>query len=261
MVIPLPLFVTVVKHALFRGMEPQAVTAVVAHAHNFLFRPHSHLLEPNDKPGYMFILLQGWVTLYRLTESGKEVTIGLHGPSDLVFEDMLYHDASPSSTGATSKTFTQAVGIPMNVMRHGIQQNPRLGANLMALMGRNMQNMGYLVEQLAANPAGVRVEKMLLRIMLAIHKQPVRFFSLPITKGEIAQFLGLSRETFSRCLHELGSGGIHVHQNQVSMDSLQNLCKACDLHVAGMCTRFNDTNFCRHQKERQVRIVNSRMSS
>jgi CRP/FNR family transcriptional regulator len=245
-VLQLPLRVSIFQHKLFQGVEQSVAVSMVNRCQHIHFRPREQVLEPGEKPSFILLILQGWISVYRLTENGHEATVRLYGPADVAFGDMLCDQSAPQNIGATSKVLTQAFGIPMHVMRHALSLSPKLGANLLEIVAQDMHNMSYLIEQITAYPAAERVERLLLQIMLLTHHQPVSAFTLPVKKNELADVLGITRETFSRNLHELEPDIATMPNGQIRLSDPSNLCHVCDLYTAKLCRRFNDPAICRY---------------
>lgn len=223
--------------------------SLVNRGHHLRFQPDIQILKPGEQPSSILFITQGWMSIHRLTESGDEVTTRLYGPSEIVFGDLLFRQPSPLNIGATSKVPVHAFGIPSDLMRQALLVSPKLSINLLAIVAKDMHNMGYMLEQIAAYSAVERVEKLLLKIMLTTHGKPVSTFILPVKKNELAHLLGITRETFSRNLHELESRITTGHNNEMHLSDARDLCHTCDLYTAALCERFNEPAFCRFANE------------
>ena len=61
--------------AVFRGLKAETVEHIVAPATALMLRPHEGIMTQDDPATAFFIVINGWVKLYRTTPSGDDTVI------------------------------------------------------------------------------------------------------------------------------------------------------------------------------------------
>ena len=63
--------------AVFRGLKAETVEHIIAPATAVMLRPHEWIIRQDDPATAFFIVIDGWVKLYRSTPSGDETVIDI----------------------------------------------------------------------------------------------------------------------------------------------------------------------------------------
>ncbi len=238
------------NHRLFHGVDDDVFFYLQKHAKMMTLSAGKTIIMPGDRPLYLYLIGDGWVKIYHLNEEGHETVFGLLGPHDLLFGDLMFL-VEESSVGAVAESSLELVALPVDVMLAMILKTPKLATNLMAIVADQMQHVVRLLEQVVAEPAMAKVLNTLLRLMLDGDNIPKKEFDLPLAKTEIAHCLGLSRETFSRCLARMEEYNIKIDGRRVVLEHDRALCPFCDPLMATHCHRFGEKNFCRRSVDFQ----------
>ncbi len=65
-------------------------------------------------------------------------------------------------------------------------------------------------------------------------------FTLPFKKQIIANYLGMTPETFSRTLKQMKTIGVSVDDDVIRMKDAFALCHFCDSDTASLCPKYSD---------------------
>src|SRR6476661_1189132 len=65
----------ITRVAVFRGLKSETVQHIIAPATAIMLRPHEWIIRQDDPATAFFIVIDGWVKLYRSTPSGDETVI------------------------------------------------------------------------------------------------------------------------------------------------------------------------------------------
>lgn len=164
------------------------------------------ILEPEDKDK-VYIIKRGQVKLYQLTEDGKRVIIDTLGPGG-VFGNFGSGDQGQNFAQATSDTFICIA--KKNTFFHTVSQKPDVSSKLMMMLfdqitqardyiaamagGNVLSKLKYKLAELGGKYGEEKGEKV---------KITQRF-----THEEIADMIGVSRETITKLLGSLRRRGI-----------------------------------------------------
>lgn len=227
---------------LFQGLELDTIRNIARVGTIRKFERGVRIISQGDHPLGIFVILDGRVKVFRCTEDGEEVITRLLGPSESILENVVFY-GKPSPVSAQTEGDAMLLALPANQLMHCIGQHPQFALNIMAVLAERTNEMMYQLELVTIHPAVERVAHFLLRVMLE-GRGPRQEFSLPYEKAEIANHLGLTPETFSRCLKVLSERGINVKGKTVQLASKEALCASCDPVHAHKC-RDRDKVHCR----------------
>lgn len=158
------------------------------------------------------LLLSGVVRVYKIGETGREITLyrfGLGQSCILTANAILSRQAFPAI--ATVEQAAEAVLIPAGTFREWVRTSDLWRGFVFDLLSQRLASVMALVDEVAFRRMDARVAGLLLgRARL---EGPVR-----LTHQAIAAELGTSREVVSRILEDLASAGlIHLARGQIDV--------------------------------------------
>lgn len=159
-----------------------------------------YLYRQNDPFNTLYIVRSGAVKTVLLDSSGCEQVTGFYYPGDLFGLDGInthhYATSSMSLGNATvcAVDFSQLEKITTFV--------PSLQHHIFKMMAREIERSQRVMSVLNHKTAEQRMAFLLLRYALHLRRlqQPTREFSLPMSRKDMANHLGLAVETVSRIL-------------------------------------------------------------
>jgi len=183
--------------------------------------PKGHVLFYRDDPAEcFFIVMDGWVKVYRDTITGDEAVIGVFTKGETLAEAAAFlEDGYPASAQVVEEA--RLVPVFSNTVRHMVHDNPDIALNMMASMSRHMHRLVVEVEQLKTCSATQRVIEFLLRRCSSSSGPAVVF--LPYDKTLISRRLGMQPESLSRILAKLRKIGVRTEQNRVLINDVELL--------------------------------------
>jgi CRP-like cAMP-binding protein len=220
---------------LFTGLDMDGMEAVLCHAQVRHFQKNALLLMEREQPERLYLVLKGWVKIFRSTAGGEEIILQMLSPGSTIMESAVFLNAAlPAGAQATEKV--TVLSLPASKLRDCIKENRALLLNLLHIMSHGTEALFDQTETTRAKPVDDRVGWFLLKILLERGRKSARV-PLPYDKNLIASYLGMTRETFSRVLTRLKNKGFHVEKNTVIIPRLDALCGFCDSGIAGKCPR------------------------
>lgn len=206
--------------AVFRGLKPETVEHIIAPATAVMLAPHNILLRQGDPATAFFIVIDGWIKLYRITVSGEETVINILTKGDSFAEAVAFTGARfPATAEAVSDA--RVVRIPADHMVRCIQESPDIALAMIASTSRHLHNLVQQVEQLKAQSGVQRVAEFL--VSLAPVENGSCVIALPYDKVLIAARLGLKPESLSRTFAKLKGVGVAVHTSHVAVNDVGKL--------------------------------------
>jgi len=189
-----------------------------------------HLFRQGDKADNFFVILQGWIKLYRGTAEGEETILALFTRGDVFGEAAIFDNASyPFSAEAAADA--RLIDIPAGTLKDRAKKSPDLMLRITASISRELNKLQMENEHKILMDASQRVGCLLLQLSSGMLGGGGAF-SFPYDKALAAQRLGMKPETFSRALAQLKTAGVAVRGPEIAIDSFARLSDYC----CGHCT-------------------------
>lgn len=205
---------------ILRGLNPLMVERLIAPATVLSMREGETVFRQGDPADAFFIVIEGWVKLYRITLSGEEAVISLFTKGDSFAEAVAFTgQVYPATAEAVSKA--RIVRIPGSHVVKCIRTVPDIALAMIASVSQHLHNLVYQVEQLKAQTGVQRVAEFLVSLAGVDHGSCM--IALPYDKVLIAGRLGLKPESLSRAFAKLRPLGVEVHSAHVLVQDLGKL--------------------------------------
>ncbi len=219
--VPTPVDLAVVSRiAVFRGLKPDTIQRIVAPATVATLREREVLFRQGDPAAAFFIVVEGWVKLYRITLSGEETVIHVLTKGDSFAEAVAFTGASYPAT-AEAVSDARVVRIPADHVVRCIREMPDIALAMIASTSQHLHHLVQQVEQLKAQSGVQRVAEFLAGLCPA--EQGSGTIALPYDKVLIAARLGLKPESLSRAFAKLRSFGVDVRASHVAVRDIAKL--------------------------------------
>jgi CRP/FNR family transcriptional regulator, dissimilatory nitrate respiration regulator len=222
------------KLPLFAGLPGPDVDALISAAKATDYRKNERLFLQGEPAQRLFVIIQGWVKLFRGTLEGDEAVVALFTRGDVFGEAVIFDDTNyPFSAMAAEDA--KLLEIPGSLLKLRARENPEITKRIMASMSREMHKLQMEHEHMALMNAPQRVGCLLLQLAAGMIGKGGTF-SFPYDKSLAAQRLGMKPETFSRALAQLKPVGVKVHGSEIDIDDFQRLID----YTCGNCTAYPD---------------------
>ena len=183
------------------------------------------LYSATDRTGGFSNILSGVVKLSRTLSDGRQQIVGLQFPPDFLGRPF------KSGNAITAEAVTEVVlcSLPQAAVERMIAESPSLEHRLYQQSLRELDEARELMVTLGRKTAAEKVASFLM--MIARHLDPASqerrstAFNLPLTRADIADYLGLTIETVSRQLTRLRSANIIqiVNKHHIIVPNLTRL--------------------------------------
>jgi CRP/FNR family transcriptional regulator len=152
-------------------------------------------------------VIRGVVKLTKTLEDGRQQIVGLQFAPDFLGR----LNAVENAVSAEAASDVSLCRVPKAALERMVKSNPALAERLMAQTLRELDEAREWMVTLGRKTAAEKVASFLL--LIATHLDPEaegdsRRFDLPLSRADIADFLGLTIETVSRQLSRLKADGI-----------------------------------------------------
>ncbi len=194
-------------------------------------RRGEHLFRVGDHLQSLYAVRFGSIKTYIPTEDGSEQILGFHMPGELISLDAL-----GGGSHACAAVALETVGLcelPIFRFEELCHVLPSLQRQMMRLIGKEVAGDHAMLLLLGKTSAVKRLATFLLDVSLRLERRgfSAREFNLSMPRVDIANYLGLARETVSRLLTRFQDDGlliinrrrVHIHD----MDGIKTLAGLC----------------------------------
>lgn len=210
---------------LFAGLAADDLARLLRHARVREFARNTLLFNQGDEADRFFVVLEGWVRLYRVAGDGNEVTIHLFGRGESLAEAALLASGRYPVNGLAVDR-SRLLVIPGDAFLAALREDRELCLAMMASMARRLQGFVGQIEQLSYRSTTERLAAFLIN--LAPVEDGACEIHLPIDKALIAARLGMQPETLSRAFARLRRHGVETSGSQVRIADLGALRRIVD---------------------------------
>ena len=204
----------------FSGLTPAAIAPLLEGAIAKSFSRHAVLFLQGEPATRFFVVLDGWVRLYRQSPQGQEVTIAVFGRGDS-FAEAVVLQTMPFPVSAQVIADSHLLVIPAEGFMRHLRGSTDLCFNVMAAMARQLQDLVFQLENVSSRSTVQRLALFLLR--LCERETGGCRIELPLDKNLIAARLGMQPETLSRCLAKLRSAGVESDGHALTIGDVARL--------------------------------------
>jgi CRP-like cAMP-binding protein len=214
-------FALVARLPIFTGLDQARTRRLLDHALVRSFGRSAVLFLQDEPATRFYVILDGWVRLYRQTSEGQESTIAVYARGDSFAEAAILQSGAVPVTAVVIDDARLLVIEAEPFLRH-LRADPKLCLNMMASMSNHLRRLVQQVEQLTVRSSTERLGDFLLRLVPAGDAGGA-VVRLPLDKAMIAARLGMQPETLSRALARLRPLGIETRGSRVTIHNLEML--------------------------------------
>ncbi|MEX0800623.1 MAG: Crp/Fnr family transcriptional regulator [Dehalococcoidia bacterium] len=202
--------------------------ALAASARRRRFR-RAQAIFHKDEPGEsLFIVERGSVRIYLPSPQGADLTLAVLGAGDF-FGDMALLDGGPRSASAMALEETSALVLERGDFTSIIESRTESAMAVLASVARRLREADEMAGDLAFLDVAGRLAKRLLELAAShgVQRQDGVLLDLPLTQEELANMVGVTRESVNRHLGNLRRAGVLGGRGRRlvirDMDGLRNL--------------------------------------
>lgn len=196
---------------IFGGLGSETLESLIDDAAVSHHERGEMLFLQGEPASYFFVVLEGWVKVYRMTSAGEEAVVGIFTRGQSFAEAAAFTGwVFPASAEAV--TDSRILRIPARRLFDKISKSPEIGLAMLASTSQHLHLLIRQVEQLKAHTGAQRVAEFLVSVA-PVKKGPC-MISLPYDKALLAGKLGLKPESLSRAFQRLKPCGVKIERDQ-----------------------------------------------
>ncbi|MBA2778020.1 Crp/Fnr family transcriptional regulator [Billgrantia kenyensis] len=205
---------------LFAGLEDETLALLTDGAQERNYRRGSLLFSVGEPADRFYVVLDGWVKLFRESPDGNECMVGLFTRGESFAEAAMFDRLGYPVNAAVAEDARLLVFTADHFLTT-LEQNHGLALNLLANLSGMLRYLVRQLDQLTNLPTYQRLAAFIVSLCPQDAEQAT--VCLPCDKLLIAGRLGMKPESFSRAMARLKEVGVCCERNCVHVENLRAL--------------------------------------
>lgn len=205
---------------LFGAMPMHIAQTIVGNHGPKLYEKGTLLFQQGEPATAFFVILDGWVKVYRITPDGEEAVVGVFHRGETFAEAAMFLGGRYPAC-AEVVTSARLLRIEGDSLRRQIREQPDVAMSMLASASYHLKFLVEQIEQIKLMSAPQRIACFLVQQSLT--REGPCTVELPYEKSLIANRLGMKPESFSRALAKLRPLGVTVNRENVTVSEIRVL--------------------------------------
>lgn len=197
------------KTFIFNDFSDQELQQIVKLVKERFFRKNTIIFNEGDPGIAFYIIKSGKIKVYKLSSDGRELILGIFGENGL-FGDVPVFDGGPYPATAETLTDVTVWIINRESFINLLLAHPQIALKIIRVLGKRLRQAHGFVAELALKNVPQRLASLLLKLASEYGQENESgiVIDLPLTRQELAELIGVSRETVIRELSKFSRAGV-----------------------------------------------------
>jgi len=222
---------------LFSGIAESTVSKIISQSKIIEFEKKSFIFREGEKAIFLYIVLKGWVKVFKSTEEGDEMILQMLSSGDSIMESIIFLSSVFTVNGQAVEDVA-ILAVPIEMLERDLTKTCRLAFNFISNMSNSSLHLIRQVQNYQLKSADEKIGRFLLKLHVE-NNFVDNTIKLPYKKNIVANYLGMSGETLSRGLKTLKQRGISIKGLNIILPTSYELCVYCDLEMAEYCSKYH----------------------
>ena len=215
---------------LFARLTADQLARVARLARRVRLNESQSLFEQGDEARRFYLVLNGYVKLFRVSPDGDEKVIEVVSPRSTFAEALMFLDRPVYPVSAAALSDAELVSVDARDFAAMLRASVDTCFLLLGDMSQRLRGLIREIDNLSLQTASCRVAGYLLKRA----PSDAEVFELEVPKGVVASRLSVKPETFSRILKSLSSQGlVAIKGSRVEVLDRAGLEQAADVSAMG----------------------------
>lgn len=205
---------------LFASLPNELTQSILQRASMKAVKRGETIFLQGDTAQNLYVVLDGWVKLFRITPTGAEAVVGVF-TKGRSFGEAVAFDGGAYPVSAEAVTDGRLLIVRASLIATMMRERPEVALAIVSSTFKHLHGLVAQVEQLKAHTGAQRVAEFLLELCNC--DQGSCTITLPYDKSLIAGRLGMQPPSLSRAFNRLEALGVKIQQNQATIADVELL--------------------------------------
>lgn len=190
---------------IFNHLEQKQMEEIMEVTRTISYAKGEIIYRAREKSDSLYIVDQGKIRIYRLSDSGKEQLVRILHSGEFTGELALFNE-SIHEAYAEAMDETQLCVIKRHDLQELLLKYPSISLKILSEFSKRLEQSEMQTTRFATEKVETRIALFLAECL--DKKGLSKEFALPMSKKDLASYLGTTPETISRKLSELEDSGL-----------------------------------------------------
>ena len=210
---------------LFDGLEESVLHEIIGNQLPRDYAKGKIIFQQGDEADHFYVVLSGWVKLYRQMPSGEEAILHIFTTGETFAEAAMFNGHRYPAT-AEVVADARLLAINCNLFSAVLEKSPQTAIHMLTSVSGHLKHLVREIEQIKGRNSLQRVAYFLFRLCPKNTISTV--VRLPYEKNLIAARLNIKPESLSRVFNKLRGYGVNCVKNQIIISDTQALQRLAD---------------------------------
>lgn len=189
---------------IFNHLEKEQMDEITSVIHSFSYKRGENIYCAGDRSESLYIVSKGKIKIYRLSESGKEQLLRILHPGDFTGELALFRETVHEAYAEAAEE-TSVCTIKRSELQELLLKYPSISLMVLAEFSSRLEQSEKQTTRFATEKVETRIA-LFLAECVDNDKQSLEVV-LPMSKKDMASYLGTTPESISRKLADMEESG------------------------------------------------------
>lgn len=214
---------------IFNHLDQESMAKIATKANHRELKRGEYLYQAGDEDDSVYIVHRGQVRVFHLSEGGKEQLIRVLNPGEFTGEWTIFSSDTYHENFAEATRNSNICAINKDDLQELLNEYPEISMKI-------LQAMSDRLNQSEKQTTSVAIEQVSNRIIYYLEDlagpgaEDEITVKLPMTRKNIASYLGTTPETLSRKFKELEDAGLinQLPKNEIHIPSIEEMLFSTD---------------------------------
>lgn len=190
---------------IFNHLEDEQLDEIMVTTRSVAYKKNELIYHAGDESDSLYIINKGRVRIYRLSDSGKEQLVRMLNPGEFTGEMALFSESTHESY-AEAIVDTKICMIKRSDLQEFLLKYPSIALKVIAEFSSRLEASEKQTTRFSTEKVETRIA-LYLAESLNDEELGTAEFTLPMSKKDLASYLGTTPETISRKFNDLEEKG------------------------------------------------------
>lgn len=213
------------KTQIFSDLDVEEIDELALLVLNRKLKKNTVIFHENDPASSFYLLKKGRIKIIKISKDGDEQILAILGPGQ-IFGDVPAFDGGPYPATAVTMADSEIFFIRCDEFHDFLRGHPDIALKIIKVLGQRLRQAVELVRDLSFKQAPHRLAGLILKMAKREGEKTDRgiLVDLSMSRQEISDVVGTSRETVTRELKKMERAGIiEIDRRQVTVTDLERL--------------------------------------
>lgn len=213
------------KLALFSELDDNSLSVISGLLKERKYKKNMMVFMEGEPSKAVYFVKRGKVKIYKTTQEGKEHIIHIMSDGD-VFAEACLLGAFPYPANVEALEDSEIYMIQNEELDKLLEEHPRIGIQIIKVLSKRLQMISKQVENLALRDAYGKTASLIIQLLKGQGKELVdgAVLSTDLSRQDMGNMVGLSRETFTRALSKLKQyEAVDIEKDEIRIISVDKL--------------------------------------